>query len=969
MKKLFFVLVFIFCFALQARPAYAGSCSATATGNWSTLSWSAGCTGGGGIPATGDSVTINTSVTATLDTATPVLASLTVNGTLDTSGTNYAVSATTLTIGSSGTVTANGSTITLSGTSGTLFTKTAGGTFTAGSSTLVMNGDADLTLFSASTTVNNLTLSPDMVAGVNRAYASGAAITINGNMNINPTNSFGGTPILTVNMGGDITASSTSTITITGSLTSTSKLVLSPSSGNNYNITTGFFNVVSGKGTLDASTNSATSTITVNGTSGTLFNGAGTFSFGNTTMLVTSASGTLTLLSGSRTYYNLTINSSATSITLGTSTTVSNNLTVTAGTLRTAVLSVTGTTSVSGTLTDSTSQLKTFNGAVTVNSTGTWNMSNNNASQVFKGGLTVTSGATFTSGTGNYTFNTNAQNIGGTSAITINQMTVTAVTLTNQSTVGLTIGTSLSGTGTLAQDTNAVLNIGGTSGITNLTATASGNTVSYTSTTAGQTVKSTTYNNLTINDSGQTATLGGAVTVNGNLAISAGTLDVSGSNYAIGLAGNFTNSGTFTARSGTVTLNGSGVQTFSGTFTGSSSLYDLTITNSSGTDASDGELTGFVAGVIYGGSLTSTHNYTITTPSVRVQYHTGSTYTFTNINWNGGATGTRIFFRNSATSGTWLLAVSGTQTAVTYINISRSDATGGNPIAVTTSTSVDSGNNTNWVFNQTPNVPSALGPSSRVNGSHSSNTQPTLTFTLSDPDGSDTVQYEIIISTHSNFSSPAIDYTSALAAQGSFSFSVGQSAGSGSYATGSSGQRLAIASYYWEVRAIDNSSAASSYAVANSGAVAFVITHHPVVSSASSQNQTTTVSTDTPTSIATPTTITTTTPPLVTAPAEVTVVAVPSIPLQFIFTKILTVGMKGADVSELQKYLNSHGYSVAKSGLGSLGNEIPVFGSATRAALIRFQEAHAKDILTPAHLLKGTGVFGSATIRFVNANR
>jgi len=124
---------------------------------------------------------------------------------------------------------------------------------------------------------------------------------------------------------------------------------------------------------------------------------------------------------------------------------------------------------------------------------------------------------------------------------------------------------------------------------------------------------------------------------------------------------------------------------------------------------------------------------------------------------------------------------------------------------------------------QAPNAPSSLGGSSVINGSASGTTQPAFSFSLSDPDSGDTVKYEIQIANNSSFTSPTVDYTSVLAAQGSASFTVGQAAGSGSYTTGSSGQTLADASYYWRVKAIDNSGSASSYTSANSGSVAFIV--------------------------------------------------------------------------------------------------------------------------------------------------
>ncbi len=110
-----------------------------------------------------------------------------------------------------------------------------------------------------------------------------------------------------------------------------------------------------------------------------------------------------------------------------------------------------------------------------------------------------------------------------------------------------------------------------------------------------------------------------------------------------------------------------------------------------------------------------------------------------------------------------------------------------------------------------------------MNGSATGTANPTLSFTLADSDVADTVKYRIQIDDSSDFGTPVVDYSSALAAQGGRSFQVGQAAGSGAYSTGSSGQTLADGAYYWRVKAIDASDAASSYATANSGAAAFTV--------------------------------------------------------------------------------------------------------------------------------------------------
>ncbi len=88
----------------------------------------------------------------------------------------------------------------------------------------------------------------------------------------------------------------------------------------------------------------------------------------------------------------------------------------------------------------------------------------------------------------------------------------------------------------------------------------------------------------------------------------------------------------------------------------------------------------------------------------------------------------------------------------------------------------------------------------------------------------------------------------------------------------------------------------------------------------------------------------------------------------FIFKKVLRIGSKGSDVIALQKYLNTHGFLIAKKGAGSLGKESTYFGKATALALAAFQNAHAKEVLTPAGLKKGTGVLGSLTMAYINKN-
>lgn len=95
--------------------------------------------------------------------------------------------------------------------------------------------------------------------------------------------------------------------------------------------------------------------------------------------------------------------------------------------------------------------------------------------------------------------------------------------------------------------------------------------------------------------------------------------------------------------------------------------------------------------------------------------------------------------------------------------------------------------------------------------------------------------------------------------------------------------------------------------------------------------------------------------------AVATTAASTSVPTQtlksLVFTRNLHRGMSGADVTTLQSYLNTHGFTIAASGPGAPGSESNYFGSATHAALIRFQIAKG---IVPA-----IGFFGPLTQKAV----
>lgn len=90
---------------------------------------------------------------------------------------------------------------------------------------------------------------------------------------------------------------------------------------------------------------------------------------------------------------------------------------------------------------------------------------------------------------------------------------------------------------------------------------------------------------------------------------------------------------------------------------------------------------------------------------------------------------------------------------------------------------------------------------------------------------------------------------------------------------------------------------------------------------------------------------------------------------QGILPRTLKLGDSGEDVRFLQKMLNKNpATAIALSGPGSQGMETDFFGTMTQAAVKRYQELYAPDILFAAGVFASTGIAGERTREHILAN-
>jgi hypothetical protein len=491
---------------------------------------------------------------------------------------------------------ANGHTVTLTGatTVGGSLTINSGATLNTANFGLTFNGDfTNDGTFNAVPSSSNIAFSDSSdqnvdgftTSGTVSMTKTGGTVTFTGNVSAGglTISGLGGTPG-TLNLGAGLTH------TITGTWTRTA-------------------------GTLEGGSSTLNLGGAFSGTGGTFTEGAGTVNYnaaGAQTVavltynnLTLSGSGAKTITTTSIVNGVLSMEGDATASaapTYGTAATLRYNRTTarTAGSEWMATFAATGGVIIANTGAITMNAAKVFNANVplTINSGATLNTAN--FGLTFNGDFT--NNGTFTNVNSAITMSGTAatQSIAGFTTTGLVSMTKTVGTATftgNVSAGGLTIngsggtlnlGSGLTHTftgnwtrtnGTLEGGSSTLNLNGGLSGASG-TFTPGTGTVNYGG--AAQTIAAVPYNNLTLSGSG-IKTLAAALTIDGNLTISTSTtLDVSGSNYALNVGGNWANSGTFNPRTGTatVTLQGASAQTISGAT--ATTFNRLTINNTSG---------------------------------------------------------------------------------------------------------------------------------------------------------------------------------------------------------------------------------------------------------------------------------------------------------------------------------------------------------------------------------------------------
>ncbi len=520
---------------------------------------------------------------------------------------------------------------------------------------------------------------------------------------------------ITINTGGNITGAVNGILTTTGgliinaTLTSTTVTIVTQTTAGQ---------AISGIGSLARLSVNATTTNNGTLTVTTALNGASTLTQGSSSTLnyagtgvivptlVATASGNTVNYSGtgtqtirSATYYNLIISNAGTS-TLGGIITVNNNLSLTGGTLASSTFQITGNstglltlsagtiltlgTTTSATVVDFPSNYTTGN--ISLASTSTVTYQGNYAQTV----------STDPASYGNLTLVTGAATVTKTLSSAVDIVVARSLTLTNGTgsvtfDVGvqnLTVTGAIGGNGNLTMGGGNLTTAG--SFVNTGTFTPGSGLVTYSG--ASQTIKSAIYQSLTTSGSG-TKTLGGAITINGNLSVNAGSLATSTfqitgnptgtfsmatiTTFTIGNTGsatnvlfptNFTNANIFFTAGSTIIYQGNSAQTISSIPT----YRNLTLSTYSGSKAANGTLTVLGNFAINSPTTLSMTSYTLNLTGAFTG-NGGLSFTSGNFNITGSNTNSGAFTCGTGTVD-YNSTVAQTVKGTTYYNLTISGA-------------------------------------------------------------------------------------------------------------------------------------------------------------------------------------------------------------------------------------------------------------------------------------------------------
>ena len=634
------VLFFFGCGVVGIKTVKAASCTASVSGNWSASStWGGACNSGSypGVSAAGDTVTINTGVTVTLDISpAATIGSITVNAAGATNGITWSgtqslevtgatsIAAATATVNSTlavgtGTFKADGSvTITGSNTSGrNSILSVSTGVITFGSG-LTFSGTAGQAQFTT-TGVATINLTGTLGTGGTLSIAAGTNLTTSGASFITYAAAITTWGAITVNSNtltlSGASETSTSITVANGATLSTSQTITDSGAGANA--------LVCGNG--GSATISGTGVIVLSGASAQM-SSTGTCTVSDTGAFTIAGATAPQIASGSiYSFVSLTISGPVTNNgTITITTTLAGASTLTnsgTGTLNIKAASVTLTTltaTASGNIVN-----YNLNGTQTCKATAYYNLN------IFGGG-TKTCAPTSVAGNVNVGSSTDAA----------------ATTWSVGGTVTITGNLSVTGNATY----NAAANWGGA-----YTVTVSGNLLmSYgqlvgTAATRVLTVTSGTFSvpaSSTASIGEVTVTIGGATTIDGALSFITNltgaqafngnfTVDSGGSvtfsvAKVVTFSGNITNNGTWSGITGAVTMNTTG-ETISGsaTTTVASMVCSSTVSNAgiltiTGVLSGTGTMTNSATGILTLGGTPTVTTLTVNAAGNQVIY-TGGT--------------------------------------------------------------------------------------------------------------------------------------------------------------------------------------------------------------------------------------------------------------------------------------------------------------------------------------------------------